>query len=104
MERCRGDYKSISAAVEAVPANQTGGSISCESVSNSVGIDIQPDEVVHFGATELQQCLLSREQSSFRVEHLEVADDALAIARTGELRNLPLCHAPRCCAATCSAR
>src|SRR3546814_90877 len=53
--------------------------------------DIQRDESIQLGATQLYQCLFRDEQIPFGIEHFKVICDALAVARTGKIGDGSLC-------------
>src|SRR3546814_6017077 len=47
--------------------------------------DIQRDESIQLGATQLYQCLFRDEQIPFGIEHFKVICDALAVASAGKI-------------------
>src|SRR3546814_3742323 len=54
--------------------------------------DIQRDESIQLGATQLYQCLFRDEQIPFGIEHFKVICDALAVASAGKIGDRSLCR------------
>src|SRR3546814_18194684 len=54
--------------------------------------DIQRDESIQLGATQLYQCLFRDEQIPFGIEHFKVLCDALAVASAGKIGDRSLCR------------